>query len=413
MEMRSLRLKGSKGCYVMIFESLLSKKNKEAKETKRKLEFGDRDTKKPKHDHSRRSGGTQVKTPCKSLTKTHLGVCVANLPQHKSNECPNPKVIKVEPLKSIKEEKVEKAKVSNPKARVYVMITEEDKVVHDVVTEVDDSIFRIDLIPIMLGVFDIVIGMDLLHKYNANILCSQKLIRVARKYLSHGCYAFMAYVIYTSFDKKSAKDVLVVNKFLDVFPKDLSAPSEMKELMRQLQELLDKGFICPSSSPWGAPILFVKKKDDLKVDLAKIEAVMNWQAPKNVGEIQSFLEQEEAFVTLRKKLCEALILVLPEGTEDMVVYSDASYSGLGCILMQRGKVIAYASRQLKKHEENYPTHDLEFVAVVFALKILRHYLYVKAKHQKPYGKIQPFEILVWKWEKITMDFAATKDDKEA
>ncbi|GKF70436.1 putative reverse transcriptase domain-containing protein, partial [Tanacetum coccineum] len=85
--------------------------------------------------------------------------------------------------------------------------------------------------------------------------------------------------------------------------------------------------------------------------------------------------QEEAFVTLRKKLCEASILVLPEGTEDMVVYSDALYSGLGCVLIQRGKVITYASRQLKKHEENYPTHDLEFAVVVFALKIWRHYLY--------------------------------------
>ncbi|GKC42080.1 putative reverse transcriptase domain-containing protein [Tanacetum coccineum] len=136
---------------------------------------------------------------------------------------------------------------------------------------------------------------------------------------------------------------------------------------------------------------------------------MNCQAPKIVGEIKSFLglagyyrrfiqdfskipssltkltknntpfkwgkEQEEAFVTLQKKLCEASILVLPEGTEDMVVYSDASYSGLGCVLMQRGKVIAYASRQLKKHEENYPTRDLELAVVVFALKIWRHYLY--------------------------------------
>ncbi|GJX84834.1 putative reverse transcriptase domain-containing protein [Tanacetum coccineum] len=85
--------------------------------------------------------------------------------------------------------------------------------------------------------------------------------------------------------------------------------------------------------------------------------------------------QEEAFVTLRKKLCEAPILVLLEGTEDMVVYSDALYIGLGCVLMQRGKVITYASRKLKKHEENYPIHDLEFATVVFALIIWRHYPY--------------------------------------
>ncbi|GKC21280.1 putative reverse transcriptase domain-containing protein [Tanacetum coccineum] len=329
-------------------------------------------------------------------------------------------------------------------------------VYHDVEIEVDDSNFKIDLIPITLGVFDIVIGTDWLDKYDANILCSQKFVRVVnpqgreiiiygdrrmgdfklcsvmkdRKYLSRGCYVFIAHVIDTNFEKKSVEDVLVVNEFLDVFLEDLPASSEMKELMSQLQELLDKGFIRPSSLPWGAPILFVKKKDDsarpmldrsvivfiddilvysknkeehevhlrevletlrkerlyakfskcefwlqevqflghvinsegLKVDPAKIDAIMNWQAPKNIGKIQSFLglagyyrrfiqdfskiassltkitkkntpfawgeEQEEAFNSLRKKLCEALILVLLEGTKDMVVYSDAFYSGL-------------------------------------------------------------------------------------
>nr|GEW22785.1 hypothetical protein [Tanacetum cinerariifolium] len=135
----------------------------------------------------------------------------------------------------------------------------------------------------------------------------------------------------------------------------------------------------------------------IKGDPTKIEAVMNWQTPKDIGEIQIFLghtgyyrrfmqdfskiassltkltkkntpfvrseEQEEAFVTLRRKLCETPILVLLDGTEDMVVYCDASYFGLGCVLMQRGKVIAYVSSQLKKHEENNPNHDLEFTAV--------------------------------------------------
>ena len=86
-------------------------------------------------------------------------------------------------------------------------------------------------------------------------------------------------------------------------------------------------------------------------------------------------DQQRAFETLRQKLCEAPILVLPEGVDDFVVYCDASISGLGAVLMQRGRVIAYASRQLKPHEANYPTHDLELGAVVFALKIWRHYLY--------------------------------------
>ncbi|GJX15294.1 putative reverse transcriptase domain-containing protein, partial [Tanacetum coccineum] len=78
---------------------------------------------------------------------------------------------------------------------------------------------------------------------------------------------------------------------------------------------------------------------------------------------------------LKDNLCNAPILSLPDGVEDFVVYCDASNQGLGCVLMQRDKVIAYASRQLKIHEKNYMTHDLELDAVVFALKIWRHYLY--------------------------------------
>ncbi|GJR66683.1 putative reverse transcriptase domain-containing protein [Tanacetum coccineum] len=86
-------------------------------------------------------------------------------------------------------------------------------------------------------------------------------------------------------------------------------------------------------------------------------------------------EEDEAFQTLKQKLCSAPILALPEGTENFVVYCDASHKGYGAVLMQREKVIAYASRQLKKHEENYTTHDLELGAVVFALRLWRHYLY--------------------------------------
>lgn len=85
--------------------------------------------------------------------------------------------------------------------------------------------------------------------------------------------------------------------------------------------------------------------------------------------------QEAAFCKLKEKLSSAPILSLPNGSEGFVIYSDASKLGLGCVLMQDGKVIAYASRQLKDHERNYPTHDMELAAVVFALKIWRHYLY--------------------------------------
>nr|GFA40839.1 putative reverse transcriptase domain-containing protein [Tanacetum cinerariifolium] len=82
-----------------------------------------------------------------------------------------------------------------------------------------------------------------------------------------------------------------------------------------------------------------------------------------------------AFQLLKQKLCSAPILALPEGNEDFIAYCDASNKGLGAVLMQREKVISYASRQLKIHEKNYTTHDLELGAVVFALKIWRHYLY--------------------------------------
>ncbi|GKB60722.1 putative reverse transcriptase domain-containing protein, partial [Tanacetum coccineum] len=111
------------------------------------------------------------------------------------------------------------------------------------------------------------------------------------------------------------------------------APSEMKELSEQLQELFDKGFIRTSFSPWGTPVLFVKKKDG------------------------SF------------RMC------IDYRSEDFVVYCDASHKGLGAVLMQKEKVIAYASRQLKIHKKNYTTLDLELGSVVFALKIWRHYLY--------------------------------------
>nr|GEW35600.1 reverse transcriptase domain-containing protein [Tanacetum cinerariifolium] len=124
------------------------------------------------------------------------------------------------------------------------------------------------------------------------------------------------------------------------------APSEMQELFDQLQELADIGFIRPSTSPWGAHVLFVKKKD---------------------GSFRMCIDYRE--LNKLTKLCEAPILALPEGNDDFFIYCDASHQGLGAVLMQREKVIAYASRQLKPNEENYTTHDLELGAIVFALKI--------------------------------------------
>ncbi|GJV47291.1 putative reverse transcriptase domain-containing protein [Tanacetum coccineum] len=456
--------------------------------------------------------------------------------------------------------------------------------------------FNIDLMPVELGSFDVIIGMDCSNGRESRltvILCSK-----AQEYMAKGCQVFLAQISAKKEEDKSEgkqlKDVPTVRDFPEVFPEDLQglppvrpaefqidlipgatpvarapyrlAPSEMKELSEQLQELSDKGFIRPSSSPWGAPVLFFKKKDgsfrmcidyrelnkltvknryplpriddlfdqlqgssiyskiDLRsgyhqlrvreqdipkmafrtryghyefqvmpfgltnapavfmdlmnrvckpyldkfvivfiddiliyskdkkeheehlkailellkkeklyakfskcefwipkvqflghvidsrgihVDPAKIESIKNWASPKTPTEIRQFLglagyyrrfiegflkiaksmtkltqkgvkfdwgeKEENAFQLIKQKLCSAPILALPEGSEDFVVYCDASHKGLGVVLMQREKVIAYASRQLKIHEKNYTTHDLELGSIRRWLELLSDY----------------------------------------
>ncbi|GKE14760.1 putative nucleotidyltransferase, ribonuclease H [Tanacetum coccineum] len=456
--------------------------------------------------------------------------------------------------------------------------------------------------PIELGMFDVIIGMDWIVKHDAVIIYGEKVVRIpygnkvlivegdkgvprlkviscikARKYVERGCNLFLAHVTEKKSKEKRLEDVPIICDFPEVFPEELPglppprqvefridlvpgaahvarvpyrlAPSEMRGLSVKLQELLEKGFIHPSSSPWGAPVLFVKNKDgsfrmcidycelnkltfkdryplsrinDLfdelqgssvysKIDLRSryhqlcikeedipitafrtryghfefqvmpfgltnapavfmdlinrvckpyldkfvivfiddilvyskeeeehgkhlkiilellkkerlyakyskcdfwldsIEAIKNWAAPTTPTEVRQFLglagyyqrfikgfsliskpltkltqkdkkyewgkEEEEAFQTLKQNLCSVPILPLPEGMEDFVVYCDVSLKGYGAVLMQREKVIAYASRQLKVHEENYTTHDLELGAIVSALRLCRHYLY--------------------------------------
>nr|GEX18512.1 putative reverse transcriptase domain-containing protein [Tanacetum cinerariifolium] len=126
---------------------------------------------------------------------------------------------------------------------------------------------------------------------------------------------------------------------------------------------------------WLSKVQFlghVIDSEGIHVDPAKIEAIKDWKSPKTPTEIR-----RSCFQLLKQKLCSAPILALPEGSENFVVYCDASHKGLGAVLMQKEKVIAYASRQLKVYEKNYTTHDLELGAVVFALKMWRHYLYGK------------------------------------
>ncbi|GJR40524.1 retrotransposon protein, putative, ty3-gypsy subclass [Tanacetum coccineum] len=115
----------------------------------------------------------------------------------------------------------------------------------------------------------------------------------------------------------------------------------------------------------------------ITMDPAKVEAITKRSRPTKVTEVRSFLglAGEKSFEELKRRLVSSLVLTIPSGIGGYQIYSDASKKGLVCVLMQHGKVIAYASRQLKPYEENYPTHDLELAAVVFALKIWRHYLY--------------------------------------
>ena len=146
----------------------------------------------------------------------------------------------------------------------------------------------------------------------------------------------------------------------------------------------------------------------ISVDPSKVESVLSWNTPQNVSDIRSFLglagyyrrfiegfskiakpmtellekgktfewtpKREASFQELKKRLTTAPALTMPNMEKPFSIYCDASGQGLGCVLMQDGHVVAYASRQLRKHEEKYPTHDLELTTVVHALKIWRHYI---------------------------------------
>ncbi|KAI3815901.1 hypothetical protein L1987_15584 [Smallanthus sonchifolius] len=376
-------------------------------------------------------------------------------------------------------------------------------IIRDCTLNLNDHDFSINLIPMAPGGFNIIVGMDWLTKHHAEVVCFDKYIRIpldsgdilnvygekpskglklmscttARKYLRKKCVAFLAHIVERKGKDKSPQDIRVIKEYQEVFPKDLPGLPPARQVEFRIDPVPGANPV-PNVSLWGAPVLFVKKKDgsfrmcidylelnkltvknryplpriddqfhqlqgstyfskiDLRsgyhqlrvlesdipkaafstryvnekgihVDPAKIEAVKNLQAQKTPTKVRSFLglagyyrrfianfskiavplttlthkgkpyewgpKQEEAFQTLKQKLCEAPILTLSDGTEDFVIYCDASHLGLGCVLMQRGKVIAYASRQLKIHEKNYTTHDLG--EVVFAFKIWRHYLY--------------------------------------
>ncbi|GJR92536.1 putative nucleotidyltransferase, ribonuclease H [Tanacetum coccineum] len=182
-----------------------------------------------------------------------------------------------------------------------------------------------------------------------------------------------------------------LDKFVIVFIDDILVYSKTREEhedhLRIVLEILRQKKLYAKFSKcdfWLGQVAFlghIVSADGISMDPAKVEAITKWPRPTTVTEVRSFLGLAgyyrrfvEGF-SLLVRLVSSPIPTLPSGTGGYQIYSDASKKGIGCVLMYNGKVIAYASRQLKPYEENYPTHDLELAAVVFALKIWRHYLY--------------------------------------
>ncbi|GJX17171.1 reverse transcriptase domain-containing protein [Tanacetum coccineum] len=342
--------------------------------------------------------------------------------------------------------------------------------------------FEIDLMPIKLSSFDVVIGMDWLSKYHARIICDEKVTHIP----ING-ETLIIRVMEKKSDEKRLEDIPVVREFPEVFLEDLPglplvrqvefqidlipgatpvarapyrlAPSEMQELSNQLQEIDDLFDQLQGSSVYskidlrsGYHQLRVRDEDIPKTSFRTRYGHYEFQ-------VMPFGLTKAPAVSM--DLMNPPILAIPEGNDDFVVYCDASHQGLGAVLMQREKVIAYASRQLKPNEENYTTHDLKLGVVVFALKIWRHYLYStkcivftdhkslqhildqkalnmrqrrwlelladydceiryhpgkanviadalswkeRIKPLRPSGLLVQPEIPMWKWEKITMDF---------
>ncbi|GJV93173.1 putative reverse transcriptase domain-containing protein [Tanacetum coccineum] len=296
--------------------------------------------------------------------------------------------------------------------------------------------------PIELGRFDVIIGMDWLSMYHAMIAYAEKIVRIpwgnetliihgdrsnqgngtrlniisctkTHKYLLKGHHVFLAHVTMKETEDKSGEkrleDVPIVRDFPETRAPYRLAPSEMKELAEQLQELSDKGFIRPSSSPWGAPTLFVKKNDgsfrmctDYR-ELNKLTVKNRYPLPR-IDELFDQLQGSSVYskkdlrsgyhqlrvreedipkTAFRTRYGHYEFQVMPFGLTDAPANKKEHEEHLKAILELLKKEELYAKfskceiwiPELKIHEKNYTTHDLELGAVVFALNIWRHYLY--------------------------------------
>ncbi|XP_071718850.1 uncharacterized protein [Rutidosis leptorrhynchoides] len=318
--------------------------------------------------------------------------------------------------------------ISTPMGSIEII----DSVFQNCRLEFNDCMFPANLFPMTMHDFDIILGMDWLSHHHATIDCYSKRILFGNHSIPDCVFngdlpvksiKVISALKILSIEIPSLENIDVVREFPDVFPDELQglppvrevefsidlipgsqpiskapyrmAPLELQELKEQLQEVAFLGHVVSA--------------EGIMMDPAKIEAIINWSRPTSVVEVRSFIglagyyrrfvegfstialpltkllrkgekfvwteERQKSFDELKKRLVSAPILALPSGSGGFQIYSDASKHGLGCVLMQHGKVIAYASRQLKPYKVNYPTHDLELAAVIFALKIWRHYLY--------------------------------------
>ncbi|GKB91442.1 putative reverse transcriptase domain-containing protein [Tanacetum coccineum] len=282
--------------------------------------------------------------------------------------------------------------------------------------------FNIDLMPVELGSFDVIIGMDWLSKYHAVIVCDEKIVRIpfgneilivhsdesnkvhesrlniisftkTQKYLLKGCPVFLAHITAKKAKDKSEEkrleDVPIVRDFPEVFLEDLPDERIIGSTARAFRQRLYKtpktafrtryGHYEFQVMPFGltnTSAVFMDLMNRVckpyldKFAIVFIDDILIYSKNKQEHE-----EHLKLILELLKKEEFAPILALDKGAENFIVYCDASHKGLGVVLIQNEKVIAYASRQLKIHEKDYTTHDLELGAVVFALKIWRHYMY--------------------------------------
>ncbi|GJS80025.1 putative reverse transcriptase domain-containing protein [Tanacetum coccineum] len=287
-----------------------------------------------------------------------------------------------------------------------------------------------NLLPTQLGSFDVIAGMDWLSYHRVVIVCYKKIVRIP---LPNGeileiqgerLEKVLKLLSCIKADEKKPEDICIIRDFPEVFPDDLLEV----QLLRH-----------------------VVNRDGIHVEPSKVESVKNWKTPESPMEIRSFLiltgyyrmfienlskitkpltlltqknkayvwgdKQEEAFRILKKKLCNAPVLALPDGPNDFVVYCDASNQGFGCVLMQRGKDFKALAEWLRGLDAQFERRDdggIYFVDRIWIPSVggIRKLILDEAhtskysvhpEHQKPSGLLQQPEIPEWKREKITMD----------